>query len=373
MDEAAGTSQMDSPYGVDFGVYYTAGSMVLSGESDRIFDIAAHHAALEEVLQRQLPFYLPWLYPPVFLLAIVPFCFVPFTTALVLWLTVTFLLALFALYRLLPKHKGLAFLICGFPGFLMNMRWGQNGFLSTALLGFGIFFLESNPVLAGLMFGLLVYKPQMAVFPLLILLLSKKWRVLKWAVIFAAIGVAVSGALFGFDLWVQFFQSFFSSTAGLLCDNGMSLAPIQPSLYSTLRLAGLSDTVSYLLQALLGIAAAFAVWRVWRTTDRMALRGSALVLGIFLFNPYFLQYDLMLLSIPLSLLLYDFLEHGVHPHEIVLLFLLWLLPLLDMNLVEKIGFHVCPILLVLLLLMIWFRIKSGDRTKNTMPDLTPGR
>ena len=109
MAEAAGTSRMDSPYGVDFGVYYTAGRMVLSGESDRIFDIAAHHAALEEVLQRQLPFYLPWLYPPVFLLAIVPFCFVPFTTALVLWLVVTFLLALFALYKLLPKYKGLAF------------------------------------------------------------------------------------------------------------------------------------------------------------------------------------------------------------------------------------------------------------------------
>ena len=169
----------------------------------------------------------------------------------------------------------------------MNLRWGQNGFLSTALLGFGIFFLEGNPVLAGLMFGLLVYKPQMAVFPLIILLLSKKWRVLKWTVVFAALSVVVSGVLFGFDLWVRFFQSFFSSTAGLLCDNGMSLAPIQPSFYSALRLAGLNDNVSYLLQAMLGILAAFAVWRVWKKTDRMALRGSALVLGIFLFNPYF--------------------------------------------------------------------------------------
>ncbi|MEZ4627103.1 MAG: glycosyltransferase family 87 protein [Eubacteriales bacterium] len=373
MDEAAGTSRLASPYGVDFGVYYTAGKMVLSGESDRIFDIAVHHAALEEVLQRQLPFYLPWLYPPVFLLAIVPFCFVPFTAALVLWLLVTFLLALFALYKLLPKLKGLAVMSGGFLGFLMNLRWGQNGFLNTALIGFGLYFLEGNPILAGLMFGLLTYKPHIAAFPILILLLLKKWRVLKWTVIFAAVGVVVSGVLFGFDLWVQFFQSLFSSTSGLLGDNGMSLAPIQPSLYSTLRLAGFGDGASYALQAIIGTMAVFAVWRVWKTTDRMALRGSALVLGIFLMNPYFLQYDLMMLSIPLILFVYDFIEHGARPHEIVLLLLLWLMPLLDRNLVEKIGFHICPPLLALLLLMIFFRIKSGGRTKNTMTDLTPGR
>jgi len=167
-----------SPYGVDFGVYYTVGLMVRSGEADDLYNVPVHHAALERNLGRTLPFYLPWMYPPTFLMIVTPFSYLPFTTALVLWLMITLALALFALFRLIPKRKSLAILAVGYPGVIMNLRWGQNGFLNTALLGFGLYFMETNPIMAGVMFGLLAYKPQIALFSYLILLISKKWKVL---------------------------------------------------------------------------------------------------------------------------------------------------------------------------------------------------
>ncbi len=122
--EFTGNSKIASPIGVDFGVYYTTGRMVLSGDINDIYNVPVHHAALEANLNRTLPFYLPWLYPPTFLLAIVPLSYLPYPAALVLWGIVTFALALFALYLLVPKVRSLALIACGVPGLFMNLRWG---------------------------------------------------------------------------------------------------------------------------------------------------------------------------------------------------------------------------------------------------------
>ena len=55
--EFAGQSRIASPIGVDFGVYYTTGRMVLFGDIDKIYNVPIHHAALEANLNRTLPFY----------------------------------------------------------------------------------------------------------------------------------------------------------------------------------------------------------------------------------------------------------------------------------------------------------------------------
>ena len=53
--------------------------------------------------------------------------------------------------------------ILAFPPFSSTPEHGQNGFLSAALIGGGALLLDKRPVLAGLCFGALVYKPQLAV------------------------------------------------------------------------------------------------------------------------------------------------------------------------------------------------------------------
>lgn len=366
ISEAHGTNSISSPYGVDFGVYYTAGKMVLSGDASQIYSVSTHHVLLESILNRDLPFYLPWLYPPMFLLIIVPFSFLPFPLALSLWLAVTFAFAFIAVRRLIIRKKELVLLLVGIPGFMLNLRWGQNAFLSTGLIAFGLYYLESNPVLAGLMFGLLAYKPQMAAFPFLLLLLTKKWRVLKWSAIFGAASVLLSGLLFGFDLWGSFLQSLLSSTTGLMESNWLNLATIQPSLYTTLHLLGLSNPVNYGVLAIVGILAVFFARWVWLHTDRIALKASAMILGIFLVNPYFLLYDLMILCIPLVLLADDCIEYGCNAIEFFLLIMLWVVPFLDWNIAMDTNFHVLPILLLGLFGMTVLRVKKEKKTVQTL-------
>jgi len=355
-----------SPFGVDFGVYYTAGQMVRSGETDDLYNIPVHHAALERIMDREMPFYLPWMYPPTFLMIVTPFSFLPYTTALVVWLSITLALALFALFPLVPKRKSLALLVVGFPGVLMNLRWGQNGFLNTALLGFGLYFLESNPVLAGLMFGLLTYKPQIALFAFLVLFISKKWRVLSWAVVFTVGFAILSGVLFGFDTWVQFVQSFSNSTSGLLDNNWLSIAKVQPSMFINLRLAGIIDSVNYIILGVIGLVVAGATGWVWHHTDRIALKAATMCAGTLLVIPYFLQYDLMILSIPLVLLSYDYIEYGRRPIDFLLLLAFWMTPLLDWLLVRWTDVHICPFILMALILSVVMRVKRQFETEPAM-------
>ena len=51
-------------------------------------------------------------------------------------------------------------LALAFPAVLINIGHGQNGFLTAALLGGALVVLDRRPLVAGILFGLLVYKPQ---------------------------------------------------------------------------------------------------------------------------------------------------------------------------------------------------------------------
>ncbi len=215
------------------------------------------------------------------------------------------------------------------------------------------------------MFGLLTYKPQIAVFSLILLFVTKNWKTLGWTIVFSVLSVALSGAIFGFDTWINFLQSLSNSATGILDSNWKQLAEIQPSFFINLRLAGLKDGLNYAILGVTGIIVTLAARWVFSHTKRMALRGAVLVLGTFLIIPYFLQYDLMILSIPLILLIYDCMLYGCRPIEIALLGLLWAIPFLDWTLVRLIYVHVCPFILMVTLAMTVDRVKrtgqAGDR------------
>lgn len=358
---AAQTAQ--SPFCVDFGLFYAAGKMTLSGNTAQIYDIPVHHAVVEQVLNTKLPFYLPWLYPPIFLLAIVPFALLPFHLALVLWLLVTLALALFAVYRMLPSRKGLAVLLLGFPGVLMNLRWGQNGFLSAALLAFSFGFLETNPLLSGAMIGLLAYKPQFAFLPFVILLLSKKWKAVLAAVCSAVIVSLVSLVLFGVEPWVQFIGSFFHASASLSGTEQQAIAAIQTSPYSALFNLWADSRISIAGQGVITVSMILAVRWVWKHTSRLPLKGAMLVLGIPLSIPYFLQYDLAILALPLVLLVYDFFEHGCSKTELVLTALLWMLPMINWPTVIFTSVQLSPVVLIAVSVMILLRVKREQKNQ----------
>ena len=98
-------------------------------------------------------------------------------------------------------------LALAFPAVFVNLGHGHNGFLTAALLGFALVNLDRRPVVAGILFGLLAYKPQFGLMIPLVLLATGRWRtMLAAAATVAALALAVTLA-FGLDTWRAFFDS----------------------------------------------------------------------------------------------------------------------------------------------------------------------
>lgn len=352
-----GTAQ----FGIDYADYYAAGRMVLEGDLSKIYDFMAHHAALERLFG-PIPFLLEWVYPPTFLLLIVPLSILPFSISYPVWMILTFIPAALAVYFLAGKNKYAPLCYLLYPGTFLNIRWGQNGFLTAALFGFGIYFAESNPLLTGLMFGLLTFKPQMAVVPFLMLLLMKKWKALGWAAFFAFALALLSAMIFGLDTWVSFFTTSPGNAARLAASWEYTNWGI-PTLSTSLRCMGLSGIGLYAALTAAAALALYACVRVWKATALFSLRAASLVICFFLVFPYISLYDFAIFGVPMTLLFFDWQskkEYAFHP---ALLCLLWILPILTLYLFAKTNVQLCPFVLMGYLGAIVFR---AEKQKNML-------
>ena len=64
------------PIGSDFSSFYAAGSLVLDGRANDIYDMALHYAREQQIFGAATPYY-GWLYPPIFLLVATPLALIP--------------------------------------------------------------------------------------------------------------------------------------------------------------------------------------------------------------------------------------------------------------------------------------------------------
>ena len=69
------------------------------------------------------------------------------------------------------------------PGVAVNVFFGQNGFLTAALLIGGLVNLDRRPILSGILFGMLTIKPQFGLLLPVLLLITGRWRVIAAAVV----------------------------------------------------------------------------------------------------------------------------------------------------------------------------------------------
>ena len=341
--------------GIDYATFYTTGRMVIRGDIGRIYSVETHHAALESLFGR-IPYLLEWIYPPTFLLPLVPLSLLPFDVSLAVWLVLSFAAAALAAYFLTGKHKAAPLCLLAFPGTFLNIRWGQNGFLTAALLGFGVYFTESSPLLAGLMFGLLTFKPQMAIFPFLILLLLKKWKTLGWSAAFAAAFAGLAGVIFGFQTWVDFFSSSLLN-ASQLSESWEATNWGIPTLSTSLRVMGLSGWMLTLLLIVVAALAVYACVRVWKQTQNQSLRLMALVLCLFLSFPYVSLYDFAIFGVPCTMLIFDRQGNRAQSFSPAALGVLWALPLACLLVFVNFKIQLCPF--VLMAYMIAVVYKSG--------------
>jgi hypothetical protein len=287
-----------SPLFYDFSAFYQAGAFADAGHPLAAYDdnamVAAEHAAFPGMTPR-----LPWNYPPSFQLALMPLAAMPYVTAWLVWTGL--ILGAYALMTMKLARTDHRWLLLLAPAVAINVLMGQNGLLSTALLGAGVLMLERRPILGGLVLGLLTYKPHFAVLVPVVLLFGREWRAFAASAVSALATSAASALVLGVQPWLAFIQramhpmSVFSTSS--------STASSVPSVMIMAQSLGLNAQVGAVCHWLIAGLASIAVVWIWRRSKDGLVRAAALAAATLLVTPYLRLYDLALLALPIAAML----------------------------------------------------------------------
>ena len=330
------------PLGTDFASFYAAGTLVLDKHPLAPFDQTLLYAR-EQVLFGPVTPYYSWNYPPPFLLLVAALAHLPYLLALALWQSASFaayLVAVGAVIFATARTPGTVardrlwlLLAAAYPAVFINFGHGQNGLLTTALLGAGLAMLVERPILGGLLIGLLAYKPQFGLLIPLVLAASGNWRAFVSAAL-TVLALALAATLaFGPEVWRTFLATTHFTRTVLLEHGGTGWYKIQ-SVFALTRMWGGGIDLAYAVQGAVTVAVAAVLAWLWRGPAAFPLKAAALLIGSLLATPYSLDYDLMLLAPAIAFLAADGFRRGFAPWEKTLLALLWIVPLVTRTVAE---------------------------------------
>jgi alpha-1,2-mannosyltransferase len=322
------------PLGTDFSNVYAAGTYVNEGNPQAPFDPPQQFAREQAIFGQATQFY-GWHYPPFFLFVAAALALMPYGLALAVWQAVTLGLYVLTIRAIVAPPLRAAgrddllwlLLALAFPAVLVNIGHGQNGFLTAALLGGALVVLDRRPVMAGILLGLLVYKPQYGLLIPLVLAVSGRWKCFASAAMTVALLALATTLTFGVGVWHAFLASTEFTRTVVLEQGNTGWHKIQ-SVFAWARMWGAPIPIAYALQgaAILGIGAGL-VW-LWRSTaPSYPLKAAALCLATILATPYSFDYDMMVLAPAIAFIAADGFARNFGPWEKTMLAVLWLVPL----------------------------------------------
>lgn len=336
------------PLGTDFSNIYAAGKYVLDGKPAAPFTPELQHLMEKRIFGPATPFY-GWHYPPVFLAVAALLALLPYLPALIVWQAATLALYLKTMLAIAGDRR--AWLpALAFPAVFINIGHGHNGFLTAALFGGGLLLLGRRPVLAGILLGLLCYKPQFGILIPLALAAGGYWRTFIAAAATVAVLVAASWLAFGAETWAAFRDSLAFTQTVVLEEGGTGFYKIQ-SLFAALRAWGAPLPLAYAAQALLALVVAVVVVMIWRRGGALAPKAAALLSGALLVTPYVLDYDLMVMAPAIAFLAAHGIARGFLPWEKTALAAIFIAPLVTRAVAEHTRLPIGFIALVALFLL----------------------
>ena len=284
------TDGIRRPFGDDFINYWSGAWLALHERAKGVYDFDAFHLFETSVVGSHLDSY-HYSYPPVLLLLTAPLALIPYVPALGVWLAATW----YAFYRALKAASGEGVLLLSLatPALFVNAVGGQNGALTAALLCGGLVLLDRRPVVAGLLFGCLAYKPHLAVILPFALIAGRRWSTVVTTGATAVVLVAASVALFGVQCWLDYLHNLGILRAAIL-EDGTGVWHRMVSMFVFARRLGADVQTAYAVQAVFAVLAAIVVARSWWRDDAAPVRNALVVMGTCLVTPYLQDYDLVM-------------------------------------------------------------------------------
>jgi alpha-1,2-mannosyltransferase len=287
--------------GIDYMVFYTAARDVLRGDEAGLWDAAAFTARLNHDFARWLTAPLPphpWVYPPPFLLLLLPFARLSFAASYAAFMLATLAAAACGAWVAAggPRMRVAWLLVLGFaPATAIDMIAGQNALLTAAILLGGLGVLERRPFLGGMILGAMIYKPQFA--PMIPVALAA--RADRRALLGAGMGASAlaigSAAVLGLSVWRDSLHwALHGGAAFATWVRAGRLLGV--SVYAGAARLGAPAPVAQGLQAIAAVGAAACVFAAFRRPLPRPRRHAVLLAATVLAAPHVSPYDTVLLA-----------------------------------------------------------------------------
>lgn len=297
------------------------------------------------------------------MLVLWPLGLLPYEGALVAWLGATIALFLVsASFWLQDDSKKLLLVALALaPASLINIFVGQTGFLTAALLLSGLWFLKRQPVLSGIAFALLTFKPQLGLLIPVLVLAGGHWRVFMTAVLGTALLIATSIAVFGHQIWLEFLTLGSEQQLWILTEGQGIFTLMMPTVFMGARLIGFGSDYAMAIQLLCSLVTVVAVYRLARHCGDEKHLACFMVLATVLASPYAFNYDMTAVSLAVLLVLISETWGKVGGLWRGLWIAIWMLPLI-VFVCNAIPLPIAPVLLGIGLWYLWsnFAVKTAS-------------
>jgi alpha-1,2-mannosyltransferase len=353
-----GIDRAGKALGTDFVSFWTASQLTLAGRAADVYDVATHWGAQKALFGPDVG-YSAFFYPPTYLLICLPLAALPYFSSLAAWLAATG----YAYWRVVRAYAGPridALAILAFPAILINAGHGQNGFLSAALIGGGALLLDKRPVVAGLCFGALIFKPHLAPMIPIALIAARRWTTLAATAATAAGLALASWLVWGETVWRAFLEA--APLARATLERHLVGDEKMQSVFAAVRLLHGDLTLAYVVQGAAALIAAIALARLSARRPPNGAEGPAIVLAALLASPFLLDYDLTLLAIPLAWTVREALNAGFAPGEKITLAFAYALPLFSRPLAGALGLPLAPLTIAVLFYFVLRRAAAEPTT-----------
>lgn len=282
----------------DAYVLWTAGRLTLQ----HLFATLYAPDALNETMSRWL--HAPvqhdiFAYPPSALPFLAAWAKLPYVWAAGFWLTLSLVAYLSAVAT---RHARPASLILALlaPSLILDLNFGQTGLLCAALAIGGLRLSHRRPVIAGVLIGLLSFKPTMGILIPVLLGARGQWRTMAVAFGTAAALALLPICIWGWSVWALYLESGLGGVHELLAGTSSAGSAGLISILKSAELEGFSAVAAYRIQTVWTIAVLLLFLLYLRRTSHRALITAidlpVVTAATLLMTPYVHGYDFVLLE-----------------------------------------------------------------------------
>lgn len=352
-------------FGRDAHNLWIAGRILLEeGSARHIYDNAAFTAFQTNIAGSGIGWN-SYFYPPPAFLTAAFIGLMPYPIALPIYTLLGLTAFLVAIGAPHFKRPALLLLLIA-PMTSFNMIMGQNGLISAALLIGGLRLLTCRPILAGVLFGLLAFKPIIGLLIPPLLLIRKDWVAFFSATATVVITALLPALLWGTEVWTLFFTDAMAIQQTVLHHAvGIGMLMI-PSAFNSGRLLGLDTTSAYAIHIFFAAGTLIIFLRHFlNSTSKQNKPLSTQDILLFtlataMISPYMHNYDLSMVEGAILLYCFSMREEPVTPAHAFLIMACWCTGLLSLF-ANMAALPIAPVIMMMALCIVARAPQGTDR------------